>query len=139
MRISAKCDYACRAILDLAIHYQPEKPVKINAISKRQNIPEHYLIQILIQLKNLKMVSSMRGKDGGYVLAKSPEQISLGKLIREINGPLLPKAHNEKSSDVFAPIWEEVETAIARVLDRISFKEIQNKVRDTNNVPLFDI
>ncbi|MGB3241335.1 MAG: Rrf2 family transcriptional regulator, partial [Candidatus Omnitrophota bacterium] len=63
MRISARCDYACRALLELSLHWPNEAPVHIQQISENQKIPERYLVQILIQLKRLGLVTSSRGKE----------------------------------------------------------------------------
>lgn len=130
MRISARCDYACRALLELALCWPNKELLSIHTISERQNIPMKYLVHILIQLKRMGLVESMRGKQGGYRLAKSPNKISLGEVIRKVGGPLLPVANSTiKEESVFATIWKEVEGTIAEVLDKISFKDISGTVK----------
>jgi len=140
MRISARSDYACRALLELALHWPNKEPLQIHAISKKQDVPLRYLIQILIQLKRFGLVSSIRGKDGGYNLAKAPNKIKLGKVLRHIGGALLPKANSVMNEDsVFLSIWTEVEDAIGGVLDKVTFEDIANKVRGRKRTIMYSI
>lgn len=128
MRISARCDYACRALLELTLHWPKKEPLQIQTISEKQNIPMRYLVQILLQLKRAGLVTSIRGKEGGYNIAKSPSKIKLGEVMREIGGALLPRAESaETKKSVFTEIWNEVETTMTKVLDGISFEDIAKK------------
>lgn len=130
MRVSARLDYSCRALTELALHYPKTYPVRIQDIAREQDMPLKYTIQILNQLKRLGLVKSIRGREGGYVIAKSPDKISLGEIIREISGALLPIAESAAKNDsVFSKIWKEVENGMAEVLDEISFEDIANKIR----------
>lgn len=140
MRISARCDYACRALLELALHWPKKEPIQIQTISQNQEIPMKYLIQILIQLKRMGFAVSVRGKHGGYNLAKPPHKISLGEVMRETGGPLLPLVNSatEKKS-VFAAIWKDTEDAMARVLDRVTFEDITNKARGIEGIITYAI
>lgn len=140
MRISARCDYACKALLELALHWPSKEPLQIHTISDRQDIPIKYLVQILIQLKRMGLAESVRGKQGGYNLAKHPNKISLGEVIREIGGPLLPAANSAlKKKSVFATIWSEVEDAMAKVLDKITFEDISNKAKGMEGAVVYQI
>jgi Rrf2 family protein len=140
MRISARCDYACKALLELALHWPSKEPVRIQEVAENQKIPMKYLVQILIQLKRMGLVESVRGKEGGYYLVKTPSKISLGKLMREIGGPLLPLANSAaKGGSVFATIWKEVEQAIAKVLDKITFEDIVNKAKGMEGAIIYQI
>ncbi len=140
MRISAKCDYACRALLALSMRWPADEPVRIQDLSEDQGIPPRYLVQILIQLRQLGLVKSIRGKNGGYILARPPKQIVLGKVIQGIGGPLVPVADTSGREDtVFADIWEEVEKAIADILGRITFEDICNRARGLKNVLIYQI
>ena len=99
-----------------------------------------YLVQILIQLKRAGLIASIRGKDGGYNLLKSPEEISLGEVMRLMGGPLLPvAASGGKKASVFTGIWEEVETAMADVLDRVSFEDIADKIKGIKGTIVYQI
>ena len=140
MRISARCDYACKALLELALHWPSKEPVHIQTISKRHNIPMKYLVQILIQLKRAGLVASIRGKEGGYNLAKAPGEITLGKVIRQTGGPLLPLASSAaKKESVFVTIWKEVEGAMARILDKVTFEDILKKSRGIEKTIVYQI
>jgi len=140
MRISARCDYACRALLELALHWPNKESLSIHTISERQSIPMKYLVHILIQLKRMGLVESVRGKQGGYKLLKPPNKISLGEVIREVGGPLLPVANSAtKEESVFSTIWREVEGAMAKVLDKITFEDISNREQGMKGAIVYQI
>lgn len=130
MRISARCDYACRALLELALHWPNAAPLPIYTIAQRQKIPMKYLIQILIQLKQMGLIKSTRGKAGGYMLARQPRRIAFHDVIKNVAGPLLPVADSAKESEsVFTEIWKEVEEAIYIILRKVTFEDIINKTK----------
>ena len=130
MRISAECDYACRALLELSLHWPNTEPLQINAISKKQNIPLRYLVHILIRLKKIGFIKSSRGKAGGYNLTKSPEKINLGEIMRTISGPIVSFPDSaKKDPTVFTTIWEELEKAISKKLKTITFGDIIKKIK----------
>ena len=142
MRISARCDYTLGALLELAEHWPSREPLQVHNIARKQRIPLRYLVQILIRLKSLKLVESLRGKDGGYRLKKNPSTIYLGEVIREIEGPLLPVSDNESTLErrrLFGDLWKEVEAAIGGVIDRISFEDLSNKARRSSEVLTYNI
>lgn len=140
MRVSARCDYACKALLELTLHWPSKRPLQIHMISEKQGIPLRYLVQILIQLKRLGLVVSTRGKEGGYILAKPPDSISLGQVMRQMGGPLLPIVNSAlKRESVFAAIWSEVERAMADVLDKITFEDILNKAKSKDKAIIYQI
>ncbi len=140
MRISARCDYACRALLELALNWPNKESLTIHTISEKQGIPTKYLVHILIQLKRMGLVESLRGKQGGYRLVKSPNRISLGEVIREVGGPLLPVANSvTRDESVFSTIWREVEGAMAKVLDGITFEDISNKEKGMKGAIVYQI
>ena len=86
MKISAKTEYACIAMLELAAHFGSEKPIRIRHIAQRHGIPSRFLVQILLQLKGAGLVASVRGAAGGYNLIKPPEEVSLGQVMDVIVG-----------------------------------------------------
>ncbi|MBA2124050.1 hypothetical protein B9J78_03845 [bacterium Unc6] len=140
MRISAESDYACKALLELALYWPNREPVRISTIAKKQNIPIKYLEQILIQLKNARLVESVRGKQGGYRLAKAPREISLGEMMRKVKGPLLQLADTAtQKKSVFTAIWKEVEDSIVKVLDKVNFEDIANKTRSREGAMIYQI
>jgi len=136
MRISARVSYACYALLELSIHWPKEEPVQINEIASRQGIPMKYLIQILIQLKQLGLVRSIRGKKGGYLLARSPNSINLGQVIREVSGPILqvnPGIKGDGCRALFEQIWKELEKAAVQIIDDVDFEQIRRRANGINN------
>jgi len=87
MRVSAKGQYACIAMVELAAHYEDPQPVHIKTIAEVHGISQRFLVQILLQLKVNGLVESVRGAAGGYHLARPPEQISLADVINAIDHP----------------------------------------------------
>lgn len=131
MRLSSRGEYATKAVLQLALTH-PEV-VTIHQIAKAQDIPVKYLEQILLRLKNSGLVRSKRGIKGGYYLARSPEAIAIGEVVRTMDGPLAPISCVSKTAYEKCPkeedctvrdIWIEVRDAIAGVLDRKTFADL---------------
>jgi len=140
MRISARCNYACKALLELTLHWPNKTPLQIHVISEKQHIPMRYLVQILIQLKRSGLVKSLRGKKGGYILAKPPSEISLGGVMRQTGGPLLPLADPASNDEsVFGTIWKELESVMAKVLDKITFEDILKKSKGAGEIITYHI
>jgi Rrf2 family cysteine metabolism transcriptional repressor len=99
-----------------------------------------YLVQILIQLKRMGLVTSSRGKQGGYNLAKPPNWITLGEVVRHMTGPLFMTATGTgKKDSVFSTVWKEAEEALAEVLDKITFEDIANKTKDRQAAIIYQI
>src|SRR5262245_7215446 len=114
MKISAKAEYACLAVLALAGHRPDDPPVRIREIAETHGIPERYLVQILLHLKGAGLVVSTRGASGGYRLARPPDRISLGEVLTAIDGPDVPAAPREGSGPAaraLACVWEDVRAA----------------------------
>lgn len=104
--------------------------MSVSTIARKQHIPLKYLEQILLQLKSIGFVESIRGKAGGYRLSLSPAQISLGELMRKIGGPILSLTHNSRDKNsVFISIWRETEKNIAELLDNLDFEKIAQRVK----------
>jgi Rrf2 family protein len=88
VRVSTRGDYAARALLSLALHGAGGTPTSVREIADRTALPQPYLEQILLALKGAGLVRSKRGVGGGYVLARSPEQIRLADVVRAVDGPI---------------------------------------------------
>ncbi len=86
MNISARAEYACLAVMQLAASYGTGVPVRVASIAAAHGIPSHFLVQILLQLKNAGLVASTRGAGGGYQLIRDPAEISLAGVLRVIEG-----------------------------------------------------
>jgi len=92
MRLSKKGEYAVRALVEIGFesHLRPGSLIQISTVAQRTNIPEKFLEQILLALRNGGVLRSKRGVEGGYSLAKPSDQITLGEVIRLLDGPLAP-------------------------------------------------
>ena len=88
MRISTRGDYACRALLSLALHGDEGGPTSVRDIAERTALPQPYLEQILLALKGAGLVRSKRGVGGGYVLARPPAEIRLSEIVSAVDGPI---------------------------------------------------
>jgi len=139
MHVSQKSQYALRAIFELSKYYGQQAPVKITAIAKSQYIPVKFLEVILSQLKNSGIVSSRRGKNGGYYLVKSPRSLTVGEVMNYTQGPYNPVACIEEGSGnrcphdgdcVFLPIWEEAREAVTAVYNSTTFQDLLDRERE---------
>lgn len=145
MNISVKSEYALKAVFDLAVQFfhmtpgAPMPPIKIADIARRQKIPQKFLELILAGLKQSGFVDSRRGAEGGYLLARSPDNITVGEVLRAVENFRTPGTKN--SEDPFAPIWERVDAATSDVLDGTSFGELARdwQHKHTQYVPNWEI
>jgi Rrf2 family transcriptional regulator, cysteine metabolism repressor len=139
MNFSTKCEYAIRAVLDLALQAS-EQPVRIADIAGRQQIPQKFLETILAELKRDGVLVSRRGAEGGYLLAREPELITLGQVVRTIEGGRSSRGGSGGPGPLHE-LWREVDAAIAAVLDRKSFAELAREVRErqASYVPNWEI
>jgi len=135
MNISTKGRYGLRAVLDLAVN-ATERPVSLSSIAARQQISEGYLEQLMASMKRAGIVTSSRGAQGGYSLARAPHDIRVGEVFRALEGPLalascISEANTDNCSRVdvcgSAFIWKEVQDAISAVLDKYSIGDLLDK------------
>ena|SRR6185436_19193943 len=96
MKLSAKTEYACLAMLQMAAEYENSEPLQIRRIANEQGIPSRFLVQILLQLKGAGLVTSTRGAAGGYRLTRPPQEISLADVIEVIEGNDRPQSNTGK-------------------------------------------
>lgn len=125
MNISARCEYACRAVVELARNVPNGTPLTATTIAERRDIPEKYLVHILLQLKRAGIVRSVRGAQGGYLLAKSPDDINLLDITSAVDGPILdplPVSGTETGDVQIA--WRAAAEGISEVLAGLSIKSI---------------
>lgn len=132
MEVSQKTRYALRAMFELAKQYG-QGPVRISDIAQRQAIPPRFLEGILNQLRQAGLLRSVRGARGGYELVDDPATVSVGDMIRVIEGPIAPTACvNDENPDacplfgdcVFLPMWKQVAEALTGVYDGTSFADL---------------
>jgi len=106
MKLSAKTEYACLAMLQLAEDYAAGEPVQIRRIADEHGIPARFLVQILLQLKGAGLVASTRGAAGGYRLARPPHEITLADVIEAIDGDDRPGSSAGKSTPLARALAE---------------------------------
>jgi Rrf2 family protein len=133
MRLSGtvprKCKYALRAIFELALRNTPD-PVKIQDIAFAQAIPQRFLEIILAELKHAGFVESRRGNEGGYILARPADRLTVGEVITFLEGrpthrPEAVQQPPKRLGDyVFASMWKQVSTAICRVYNQTTFADL---------------
>jgi Rrf2 family transcriptional regulator, cysteine metabolism repressor len=128
MKITAKSEYACLAVLALARHGPESPPVRLRDISEANGIPERYLVQILHQLKCAGLVSSARGAAGGYRLARAAASISLLEVLGAVDAPETTRRGSEVATrsinSVLSSVWDDVRAAERAVLDRSTIAEL---------------
>jgi Rrf2 family protein len=142
MRLSTKGRYGVRAMFDLAMHAD-EGAVALKSVAQREHISEKYLEHLFASLKKAGLIHSVRGAQGGYRLGKPPEEITIGDIIRVLEGPVSPtecvieetgSKRCERSAEcVMRLVWCKVKDEIDRVLDSITLADIceeQRRLRD---------
>lgn len=140
MRVSAKIDYACRALLELSLHWPNKQPVPIGEISKNQKIPTQFLTQILITLKQLGYTESVRGKKGGYLLAQNPRDIRLDQLITDLGNVGYSVAdHRSDQQGIMGEIWNDLDQVIMQAMAKVNFEIIANRQKSQQNIFMYNI
>ena len=139
MNVSVKGNYALQAIFDLALQ-RSEEPVKIAEIARRQKIPQKFLELILASLKQGGFVVSKRGAEGGYLLARTADAITIGEVLRYVEGAKAVMSERDKDSSLSA-FWTRVDEAVSSVVDHTTFAELAHEWRDKQHryVPNWDI
>ncbi len=132
MKVSAKTEYACLAVYELAGAYASGEPLRIRQIAGRHGIPSRFLVQILLQLKGAGIVASTRGAAGGYRLARPPERITLWDVMSAIEGlqeRTSEAADATAAAHALAECWREAASAQQGVLRRITFAALLERAR----------
>jgi len=139
MTISTRGRYGVKAMLDLALNFS-EDSVTVKSIAERHNIPRKYLEQVLFVLKKAGLVKSVRGPTGGYALAKPPEHITVGDILRALEGDLAPvkcvrqgqnreKCIRERQC-ITKYVWAKIRDEVNRVVDGINLKDLADAYQD---------
>ena len=142
MKISAKIDYACRALLALSLHWPNKIPMRISKIAQSQQIPMKFLTQILLNLKQMGYVQSTRGKNGGYLLSKNPQKIKLSGLIENMGGIGYSVTENRQDGNdthMMDLIWGEVDKTMLKTMSEIDFESIADRKRRRDKAFMFQI
>jgi len=140
MRVSTRGEYVVRAMFDLALN-AGEGPIALKTIAERQMVSEHYLEQLMAALRKAGLVKSKRGALGGYELADSPANVSIGEIIRVLEGPITPVdcLDTQTASGPYcgAPdrcvlrnLWKDLQDSMTQVLDNTTLEDLrQNAYR----------
>jgi Rrf2 family protein len=128
MKLTAKSEYACMAVIALALQRPESGPVRVREIAATYQIPERYLVQILLQLKAAGLVQSARGSSGGYWLARDPARISLGEVLGAIDGPdESPREFLGPAAEALASVWKRLRAHERDLLDQITIAQLAEK------------
>ena len=146
MRISAKGEYAIKAVLDLAIR-GGEGLVPIQDIAGRQAIPQRYLEHVLLALKGAGVLGSKRGASGGYHLTRPPEDITVGDVLRAVEGagaPFETQRRGGRSTGErhdLAELWAEISSAVSKVVDQLTLGDLAARARERRSAarPMYHI
>jgi Rrf2 family protein len=128
MNVSVKCEYALRAVLDLSLATQG-LPIRIADVASRQRVPQKFLETILAELKRSGFLESRRGAEGGYMLAKPAETITVGQVLRAIEGGRTGRAALEDPGPL-GIFWMRVDSAVSEVIDKTTFAELAREWRE---------
>lgn len=135
MSVSQKCQYAIRALLELAKRYG-QAPVRSGEIAARQAIPPRFLENILNELKTAGLVEARRGVHGGFQLACPPEELTVGRVIRVVDGPMDPVRCTKDPSQTdcalrdrcsLLQLWAQAKAAVEAVYDGTTFAELARR------------
>lgn len=140
MKLSTKGKYGIRAMVDLAIHYG-DTPVSIKSIAQRQKISEYYLEQLFSPLRRAKLIKSVRGAQGGYVLNREPKDITIADIMDVLEGPIeIADCIDGVPCDILDScatklLWEKIKNSIDDVLNSVTLQDVVNddKVIRNNN------
>lgn len=146
MKVTFKGDYALKAVLDLALHYNKEL-VTGHDLAQRIDAPIKFLEQVLLDLKKGGFVESRRGNIGGYMLSKTPDKITVGEVMRYIDGPVEPISCMKKGYSncrdinkcVFKRMWQKVSQATSDIIDNVTFEELVFQVNAGQRVLAYSI
>jgi Rrf2 family protein len=130
MHVTAKADYAVRATIELAGSSQ-QSPRKVDEVARAQSIPVSFLENILTQLRSAGVVRSQRGPEGGYWLARSPEELTLADVIRAVEGPLVgvrgqrpEEVEYAGSAESLTKVWVAVRANLRNVLENVTVADV---------------
>jgi Rrf2 family transcriptional regulator, cysteine metabolism repressor len=126
VKLSVKSDYAARALLALARHCPLGVAQKVEDLAAECDVPPNYLVQILIELKAEHLVRSLRGKEGGYLLARAPSEITLGEVLRAIHGQVFDSTAlvNSGCPAELQAAWRRLQQSVDAAADAITFQQL---------------
>jgi Rrf2 family iron-sulfur cluster assembly transcriptional regulator len=144
VRVSTRGDYACRALLSLALHDDTGTPTSVRDIAERTGLPQPYLEQILLSLKGAGLVRSKRGVGGGYVLARPSSAVTLAEIVSAVDGPIVAgdfgQPHENGACDhegqcVLLSVWDEVGRHMREHLAGFTLADMVTEARGGSPAP----
>ncbi|MFU0824912.1 RrF2 family transcriptional regulator [Clostridium sp.] len=139
MKISTKGRYGLKAMVDLALYSSSESSITLKSISERQNISERYLEQIFSALRKNDLVKSIKGPQGGYMLSKPSKYISVGNILRALEGELHIVSEEEEENDdkvamcIKETVWNKINESIDKIVDSISLEDLVWEYNNSNS------
>ena len=144
LKISTKGRYGLRAIIDLILHSHGEN-VPLITIAERQNISKNYLEQVFSSLRKAGIVSSIKGAQGGYFLAKDPSDFSVGDVLRILEGDLSlavldsETKENQIEKCIYKNVWTEIDKKVNEVINNISLEDLVKELNEGNDILMYYI
>lgn len=146
MKLSTKGRYGLKAMFDIAMIYERQEPISLKHIAEKNHLSEQYLEQIFSVLKKSGLVRSIRGAQGGYMLGRPPTEITVGDIIRVLEGPIAPSVCVlegetdciERSTCPTRDVWKQIKDSVDEVIDNITLEDMLVKNQKKTNVSLID-
>jgi len=137
VNITTRGQYGVRAVFELAMRYG-QGAVPLREVARRQNLPDNYLEQLMGPLRKAGLVRSVRGAQGGYMLARDPAEITVGDVLRVLEGPISPVdcAGGDAGASACCPdgeactvrsVWVRIRDAVNEVVDSITFEDLRRQ------------
>lgn len=136
MKISARTQYACKAMIELAQFYESSQLVRIKSISEEHDISSRFLVQILLQLKTAGLVHSARGASGGYQLARPPKDITLADILNAVEDRAEPQSNPEDQpiNILLNHVWKEVQAEEEKLLQKHTLADMIQLLNQPNGL-----
>lgn len=133
---SAKTEYACVALLELALHHNDPTPLRLKAISDKHEISHRFLVQILLQLKSAGLVASTRGASGGYHLGRPPERITVADIVNVIDPPEPTRSDEVRTSLARAVhgVWAQILAAQRKILETTTLADLVQRSQAEDDI-----
>lgn len=148
MKLTSRVDYGLRALIELALLHRLGRPVQVKDIARRQDIPEDYLGQLMVSLRKAGLVESVRGPSGGYVLSRTPEEITLAQALEALEGPLGQTEcglHDSRArcgmvaACAIQETWSRAAQAALGVLQSVTIEDLSRRQREMTRTLSFHI